>query len=556
MLLSKAEKGDAVAQHKLGELYLEHAGLKRSHAQKAFAWFKRAADQDCFPACLEAGKLLVSGLGAKKNVPEGFKLIRKSAENYEPGAFTPLAELYRRGKGAPKSLEDAFIWTLRAAETSDPQSYLPLAIHYLTGDGTEKNFEKARKWLVKTEHDNINALELMIALFMRGGATEELRRSAAERLDLHERTLGRKRHDEWSVIVKYCPIGDYFRPAFDDCAFSPWDALKPWSERLEFYAAPQTRRFSFEEREAMLLAMAEKGDATAQYKLGELYLKDSGPNHRHAQAFAWFKRAADQDCFPACLEAGKLLISGLGAKKNVKEGFKLIRKSAENFEPDAFTPLADLYRQGSGAPKNLKNAFTWTLRAAENSDPRSYLPLAIHYLAGDGTEKNFEKALEWIVKTDHENINALELMVELAKRGGATTKLQRSAEERLELHRRELGRERYDEWIAIVRNSANEDYRPAFHGYAFFPWNMLKPWSERPENQETNRGFAGGNEKKEKKKTPKKAETEKKARTFRKAETEKKKAAPEKESGLGKKIERAVKSETAKKGEGKTGGKK
>src|SRR5512136_323455 len=40
--------------------------------------------------------------------------------------------------------------------------------------------------------------------------------------------------------------------------------------------------------------LAEKGDATAQYSLGTLYLEGQGVEQNDATAFMWFRRAADQ----------------------------------------------------------------------------------------------------------------------------------------------------------------------------------------------------------------------------------------------------------------------
>ena len=76
-------------------------------------------------------------------------------------------------------------------------------------------------------------------------------------------------------------------------------------------------------------ALAEKGDAVAQYNLGLMYIRGHGVEQDFNEAFKWTKKAADQGFGEAQYNLGLLYSNGDGVLKDDKEAVKWWRKAAE-----------------------------------------------------------------------------------------------------------------------------------------------------------------------------------------------------------------------------------
>jgi hypothetical protein len=208
--------------------------------------------------------------------------------------------------------------------------------------------------------------------------------------------------------------------------------------------------YSFEERENMLLPKAKNGDSIAQFRLGEFYLTADPPFQDDKKAFKWFTESSQRECYQACLEAGKMLLEGVGTKKNPKLAFELIHQSAKNYEIKAFLLLAELFKDGIGTEKNMEEAYIWTFRAAETEDERAYLPLAEYLLNGVGVERDLVAAADWAIRTDAKDMKALTLIIELIDRGVWHPDLRTSAYMRLAFNSDRLDRDTHRNWKTLV----------------------------------------------------------------------------------------------------------
>jgi hypothetical protein len=206
----------------------------------------------------------------------------------------------------------------------------------------------------------------------------------------------------------------------------------------------------FKARSKPLLRLAKKGDSTAQYKLARLFLNAPEPFRDSRKALRWFRASAGQGCFPACLEAGKMLLSGDGVKRSPKKGFELIRLSAKNYEPAAFFPLAELYRRGGCTRKSKGEAFLWTLRAAETGDPRAFLPLGWDYFLGRGVARDLGQAAAWALRTAEDDLEALRLLVELIEMGADPAFLLEGIKQRLAANAKLIDRKTFLAWKKVI----------------------------------------------------------------------------------------------------------
>jgi len=80
---------------------------------------------------------------------------------------------------------------------------------------------------------------------------------------------------------------------------------------------------------------AEKGNASAQYRLGNVYKKGLGVRQDHKEAVFWFKKAAIQGHSWAQNDLGSAYYRGQGVKQHFPTAFAWFKLSADQGNSDA-----------------------------------------------------------------------------------------------------------------------------------------------------------------------------------------------------------------------------
>ena len=117
-------------------------------------------------------------------------------------------------------------------------------------------------------------------------------------------------------------------------------------------------------------ALAEQGNAIAQFNLAIMYKKGRGVPKDYTKAVEWFRKAADQGDALAKYQLGKMYLSGHGVRQNDAEAFKWIQGSAELGYSKAQYHTGVMYKLGQGVPENKVLAYMWFSVAVS----RSYYP--------------------------------------------------------------------------------------------------------------------------------------------------------------------------------------
>jgi len=120
-LTQAAEKGQAVAQYRLGTLYERGQGVTADPA-KAMHWYELSANQDNRKAMHNLAVAYASGPPGKRNMTEAARWFAKAAALGLSDSQFNLAVLYERGDGVPQSLVDAYKWYSIAAAAGDAES--------------------------------------------------------------------------------------------------------------------------------------------------------------------------------------------------------------------------------------------------------------------------------------------------------------------------------------------------------------------------------------------------------------------------------------------------
>ncbi len=252
-----AERGDAQAQYQLGLCYGKGMNVKKDY-REAVKWWRLAATQGHAKAQFNLGLCYAKGLGVAQSDIEAVKLWRKAAEKNVVEAQHNLGFCYLYGLGIGKDHTEAFHWFLKAAKAGDAMAQYKVAYCYYKGYGCIKNEREEKKWLEAAAEQG----------------DFESQRELAFYYDM----------DMWCYLY-----------------------LTLLRDPKKAKRAAQLAAIEIAKREKWLLRVAERGDAEAQYRLGEFYLYGiNGMKKDRAKAIKWLRAAARQNFRPAKEELNKL----------------------------------------------------------------------------------------------------------------------------------------------------------------------------------------------------------------------------------------------------------
>ncbi len=166
-------------------------------------------------------------------------------------------------------------------------------------------------------------------------------------------------------------------------------------------------------------AMAEGGDAQAQYRMGLIYLQGQGALRDDSNAVDWLRKAAAQDVVEAQVQLGRLYLGRRGRPEQDPAAERWMSLTAEAGNADAQYKLGLLYLNGTVVPQNDEEALRWLRLSAGQSgkvgqgiDTRLYddgllervaslglaeaqFRLGRHYGRGIGLPKSQPEAVSW-----------------------------------------------------------------------------------------------------------------------------------------------------------------
>ena len=137
-----ANRGDPIAQARLGEMYLHGEGIVQRNSKVAFYWFSEAAKGGLPYAEIQLGNFYRDGFGVEKNITKAIYWYEKAAHRGDVTAMLALGDLYSKGwYGVKINRQKAYYWYNCAASLG---SY-------------EAEYRKA--WLLIREQKNTHSTE-------------------------------------------------------------------------------------------------------------------------------------------------------------------------------------------------------------------------------------------------------------------------------------------------------------------------------------------------------------------------------------------------------------
>ena len=355
-----ANLGNPDAFLRLGDLYL-NGDLVTPDPEKAFSFFEQAAELGSETASVNVGLMMIDGNGTSHDIDGGIALLSEAANNGNGRALMELGNIYRTGSAEGIDIDPArsFDYYKRAADGGNTAASLITARMMIDGEGTpaapQKGFEIAHQL---AEAKDPAALLLMGDIHLSG-------------------------------------IADLL-PADPQKAYEAYSlASEAGSTTGRKQTALMLIRGEGIEQDpdaglGILQAMADVGDASAMYSLGQLY-ENGSENAVLAdlpKAFEFYKNAAAADDPSSKLRMAYLLIEGLGTQRDMQTGADMLELLVIDGNPDANLMLAEYHSGaiGEGQSKDLYKAFGYYQTAAAAGSGTARVQAALMLLRGQGTE--------------------------------------------------------------------------------------------------------------------------------------------------------------------------
>ena len=147
--IKAAEKGNSVAQFKLGIMYQHSEGVAEDAAE-AVKWYRKAADQGNSVAQYNLGAMYHCGESIAEDAAEAFKWFRKAAEQGYSNASVYAYELsFTEDTEDTEDTSEAAKWCRKAAEQGHATAQFNLGVAYANGQGVSEDATEAVKWYRK-----------------------------------------------------------------------------------------------------------------------------------------------------------------------------------------------------------------------------------------------------------------------------------------------------------------------------------------------------------------------------------------------------------------------
>jgi len=139
------------------------------------------------------------------------------------------------------------------------------------------------------------------------------------------------------------------------------------------------------------LPLAERGDAEAQARLGDMFARGDGVFVSSSKSIRWYWACAEQGHDRAQFRIG----SYYWVARDYAEAARWFLAAAEQGNKIAQYRLASMYKNGEGVAQNDFEAVRWYRSAAKQGWPNAEFNLGFMYYHGRGVRKNYASAARW-----------------------------------------------------------------------------------------------------------------------------------------------------------------
>ncbi|EIJ34419.1 SEL1-like repeat protein [Thiothrix nivea] len=426
----------------LGEAYFYGDGVQQDYTQ-ALHWFEQAAAQGCSEAMDKLAEMYREGQGVGQDYLQVLHWRYEAAEQWASNplhvvlrelrlplqwyvdaaqqghsvAQYILGLMYQYGvsvswddggqAGSLRAIEDeeqALEWFLKAAAQGHADAQYETGWMYCDGlGGVDQDFTQALHWLEKAaaqgrsdkdELTKLRAVQPVEELARTGDATGQYSMGMILRQGYlddgyvadNEQTLAwfdkaaAQGHAKAQYNMGMFQYGASYlqrdigvaRQWFGKAAVGGSAAAQ---DMLNWFAAAE-----------QIQQDAQAGKAAAQSQLGFMYLQGRYVEQDHAQALAWFHKAAAQGDAAAYFGLGEMCVV-----TDRQQALAWFSKAAKYGYLKVFGKLGELYR----SDRTYAEALQWYRKAAAQGDADAMLALGWMYTWGEGVPQDKELAMRW-----------------------------------------------------------------------------------------------------------------------------------------------------------------
>ncbi len=120
---TKAKAGDALAQYRLGNVYLYGTQFEKQNVTEAMRWFRKSAEQNYAPAEYQVGRMYANGVSVAEDKKEAVRWYLLAADGGYKWAQIHLGEIYMHFLaeefGAQQDFAEAYFWLSLGAAKED-----------------------------------------------------------------------------------------------------------------------------------------------------------------------------------------------------------------------------------------------------------------------------------------------------------------------------------------------------------------------------------------------------------------------------------------------------
>lgn len=424
LMINKANGGDAIAQNTVGVWYYTGKDTLRQDYRKALQYWALSAKQDNVDAIANMAMCYQLGRGIEKDstmavnlyktaLQKGNKTIIPQHENIVKNTgslFSSqlLKECYQKGIGTKKDAQKYVYYLEKAAEKKDVNSQYELALYYLNN----KQADKSVTWFKRAaKQGEMGAIYYYGKLMFDGqgmvqdkkGGIKLLQSASDKGFPMADYQLGRILYEGDGTEQDYNLAVEHLRKAAEkNVANAKWLLglcyLNGNGVKQDYYFATQwlSDAAPTHQNEINQLLKDENNGTFTQYLLG---LKSYFVDKDYVSAISYFKKVDKAKIAEGKTMLGVCYSNKDYAKRNVKKGFKTLKKVAET-SPAAQYYLASLYETGTGTKTDEKAALDMLQEAANHGVAYAQCKLGDMYMTGNGVTRDLTKAAQLYIQAE------------------------------------------------------------------------------------------------------------------------------------------------------------
>ncbi|MEW5902747.1 MAG: tetratricopeptide repeat protein [Pseudomonadota bacterium] len=145
-------------------------------------------------------------------------------------------------------------------------------------------------------------------------------------------------------------------------------------------------------------ALADKGNADAQFHVGQMLGLGLGVEIDNKAAIAWYQKAAQQKHDVAAYSLSLAYTQGVGVAEDKAAALEWLKTSAALGFARAQNDMGDRYYYGNQVPQSYQEAMAWYRKAADQNLAAAQYNIGYLLANGEGVTANPDEASKWYLK--------------------------------------------------------------------------------------------------------------------------------------------------------------